>query len=113
MAPLDADTKEPRCIGIKPSMYAQPVPYPPCKLRLLNEQELKLVDIRNSKTEPPEANPQGDRQAAEGGAEASGRATEPSDAETRTAILGGRVVKVDRRTGELLDWDEDNDGYSG
>lgn len=90
LAPLDLDAKEPRCIGVKPHNSSVTVLYPPCKLRPLNVEETKLVDLRNSQTAAT-VRPKTEQLKSSG-----------TRREVRTAILGGEVVLVDSVTGELV-----------
>lgn len=112
MAPIDETTDEPKCVGVKQGMFAQPLMYPPCRLRPLNLEEERLVNLRDQEART--------KDVAHGGAQGEGQSqreatqeAERSDGEIETAILGGSVVKIDRRTGVIIDDPDENSGYTG
>lgn len=110
----EIDTKEPRCLGIKPKLSDVVIMYPPSKLRPLNTEELKLVNAPNPETgaTSTETDKAGAARQAVSTEESEGGSSRRPQLET--AILGGEVVIVDRRTGEIvIDADGRNEAYSG
>lgn len=99
----DIDTKEPRCIGIKPKMAAGVVMYPPAKLRPLTEEEEQLVHLRDSQAIAPKTE-QGGTPSPVGGASPSEEGG--SSRQARTGDQTGTESPV------VLDQPE-NDRYSG
>ena len=53
MATLDRETRDPKAIGLKTGKHNIPTWYPPAKLRVLQPEEVKCIDLlRNQKAAP-------------------------------------------------------------
>jgi hypothetical protein len=104
LAPLDADTKQPRCLGVKQQQGSQVVMYPPIKLRPLNDEENKLVDLRNKEARRQAREQSRVATTVSGPSVAAAAQDDGRKPDLRTGIVGGEVVVIDNDTGEIVSY---------